>query len=72
MELKHLFLVVHVYFDLFGGLGVPDCETISYFDFLAVFAADAEEGADYALIVCIAVCVAAEGVVEDREDGLDS
>ena len=51
---------------------MPDCETISYFDFLAIFAADAEEGADYALIVCIAVCVAAEGVVEDREDGLDS
>ena len=42
------------------GEAVPD------FDFLAIFAADTEEGADYALLLS----VSAERVVEDGEDGL--
>ena len=41
-------------------------EAIPDFDFLAIFAADAEEGADYALLLS----VSAERVVEDGEDGL--
>ena len=41
-------------------------EAIPYFDFLAIFAADAEEGTDYALLFG----VSAERVVEDGEDGL--
>ena len=45
---------------------MADCKTISNFNFLAIFATDAEEGADYALLIG----VAAEGMVEDGEDGL--
>lgn len=41
-------------------------EAIPDFDFLAIFAADAEECANYALLLG----VSAERVVEDREDGL--
>ena len=41
-------------------------ETISYFDFLTIFAADTEEGTDDAFLVCIA----SEGMVKDREDSL--
>ena len=39
---------------------MPDGEAVADFDFGAIFAARAEEGADYALLVG----VAAEGVVE--------
>lgn len=49
---------------------MPDCEAIANFDFLPIFAADAQEGADYAFVVGVAVCVAAERVVEDGENGL--
>jgi hypothetical protein len=63
-------LIVHVYFDLFGRLGVAHCEAIANFDFLPIFTADAEEGADYAFVVGVTVCVAAERVVEDGEYGL--
>jgi hypothetical protein len=45
---------------------MPHCEAIADFDFLAIFATDAEEGANYALLVG----VAAKGVVEDGEDSL--
>lgn len=45
---------------------MPDGKAIADLDFGAILAADAEEGADYALLVG----VAAEGVVEDGEDGL--
>lgn len=45
---------------------MPYGEAIADFDFLAIFATDAEKGADHALLVR----VAAEGVVEDGEDGL--
>lgn len=45
---------------------MPHCEAIADFDFLAIFASDAEEGANYALLVG----VAAKGVVEDGEDSL--
>ena len=41
-------------------------EAVPNFDFLAIFATDAEEGADYALLLGIS----AERVVEDGEDGL--
>lgn len=41
-------------------------EAIPDFNFLAIFAADAEEGADYTLLLS----VSAERVVEDGEDGL--
>ena len=47
---------------------MPDREAVADFDFGAVFGARAEEGADYALLVC----VAAEGVVEDGEDCLEA
>lgn len=42
------------------------CKAIPNFNFLAIFAADSKEGADNALLVCIS----AEGVVENGEDGL--
>lgn len=45
---------------------MPHCEAIADFDFLAIFATDAKEGADYALLVG----VTAKGVVEDGEDSL--
>jgi hypothetical protein len=51
---------------LFSGLGVRDGIAIADLDFGAIFAAGAEEGADYALLVF----GPAERVVEDREDGL--
>lgn len=46
---------------------MPNGETIPNLDFLAFFAAHTEEGANHALLVGIA----AQGVVEDREDGLN-
>ena len=46
---------------------MPHCEAVANFDLLAIFAADAEEGTDYALLVGIAT----EGVIEDGKDGLD-
>ncbi len=61
-----MLLVFHVDFDLFGSFCMPHCEAIADFDFLAIFASDAEEGANYALLVG----VAAKGVVEDGEDSL--
>ena len=61
-------MVVHVYFNLLLRFGVADGEAIADFDFLAFFAADAEKGADYALLVG----VAAEGVVENGEYRLHS
>lgn len=66
MEFEHAFLVVHVYFDLFGGFGVGDCVAVADVNFGAIFGADAEEGADYTLLVG----GTAGGVVEDREEGL--
>ena len=51
MKRKHLFLVVHVNFDLFGSLGMGNGITVADFDFCAIFAADAEEGSDDALLV---------------------
>jgi hypothetical protein len=59
-------LIVHVDFDLLGGFGVGDGVAVGDCDFGAVFAAGAEEGADYAVLFERA----AEGVVEDREDCL--
>ena len=46
---------------------MADCEAISDLDFLAIFAADSEEGADYAHLIL----VWSDGVVEDGEDDLD-
>lgn len=46
-----MLLIVHVYFNLFLGFGVPHREAISDLDFLAVFAANAEKGTDDALLV---------------------
>lgn len=66
MESEHLFLVVHVDFDLLGGFGVGDGVAVADLDFGAVFAAHTEEGADDAVLVG----GAAGGVVEDAEEGL--
>jgi hypothetical protein len=63
---EHLLLVVHVDLDLLGCLGVGDGIAVADLDFGAVFAAGAEEGADDAFLLG----GAAEGVVEDGEDGL--
>ena len=63
---EHGALVFEVDFHLVFGLGVADGEAVADFDFLPIFAAHAEEGADYAVLVD----VAPGGVVEDREDGL--
>jgi len=43
-------------------------EAVSYLDFLPIFTADAEEGADYTFLVC----VTAKGVIKDGKDGLSS
>ena len=59
-------MIVKVDFDLVLGLCMSDGEAIPYLDFLAIFAADAEKGADDSVLVDIAP----GGVVEDREDGL--
>ncbi len=45
---------------------MPDCEAVADLDFLAIFAADAEEGTNYALLVG----VTAQGVVEDGKYSL--
>jgi hypothetical protein len=63
---EHLLLVVHVYFDLLGRLGVRDSVAVADFNLGAIFVAGAEEGADDAFLVG----GAAEGVIEDGEDGL--
>jgi hypothetical protein len=63
---KHLLLVVHVHLDLLGRLGVGDGIAVADLDFSAIFAAGAEEGANDAFLLG----GAAEGVVEDGEDGL--
>lgn len=63
---QHLLLVVHVDFDLLGGLGVGDGIAIADFDLGAIFAAGSEECANNAFLVGWA----AEGVVEYGEDGL--
>jgi len=63
---EHLLLVVHVDLDLFSRLGVGDGIAVADLDLGAVFAAGAEEGADDALLLG----GAAEGVIEDGEDGL--
>lgn len=63
---EHLLLVVHVDLDLLGRLGVGDGIAVADLDFGAVFAAGAEEGADDAFLLG----GAAEGVVENGEDGL--
>jgi hypothetical protein len=65
---EHLLLVVHVDLDLLGRLGVGDGIAVADLDLSAVFAAGAEEGSNDALLVGRA----AEGVVEDGEDGLES
>ena len=61
-----MLLIFHVNFDLLGSFGVSDGEAVADLDFLAIFAADTEQGADYALLVGIA----AERVVKDGEDSL--
>jgi hypothetical protein len=63
---KHLLLVVHIYLDLLGRLGVGNGVAVADFNLGAIFAAGAEEGANDAFLVG----GAAEGVVEDGEDGL--
>jgi hypothetical protein len=63
---QHLLLVVHVDLDLLGRLGVGDGIAVADLDFGAVFAAGAEQGANDAFLLS----GAAEGVVEDGEDGL--
>jgi hypothetical protein len=65
---EHLLLVVHVDLDLLGRLGVGDGIAVADLDLSAVFAAGAEESSDDALLVG----GAAEGVVEDGENGLGS
>ena len=69
VQCQHCFLIFHVDFDLVGGFGVGDCEGRMDDDlgFIGV-GARAEEGADYALLVRWA----ADTVVEDGEEGLES
>jgi hypothetical protein len=66
VEGKHLLLVVHIDLNLLGGLSVGDGIAVADLDLSAVFAAGAEEGANDAFLLS----GAAEGVVEDGEDGL--
>jgi hypothetical protein len=61
-----LFLILHVDLDLVGGLGVADGKTASDFDFGAIFTSGAQQRANNTVLVG----VAAEGVVEDGENGL--
>jgi hypothetical protein len=41
VQRQHLFLILHVDFDLVGGLGVADGKTASDFDFGAIFTSGA-------------------------------
>jgi hypothetical protein len=66
VERKHLFLVVHVYLDLLGILGMGDGIAVADLDLGAILAAGSEESANDAFLVG----GAAERVVEYREDGL--
>jgi 3-dehydroquinate synthase class II len=66
VEGEHLLLVVHVDLDLLGRLGMGDGIAVADLDLGAVFAAGAEEGANNTFLLG----GAAEGVVEDGEDGL--
>lgn len=68
MQGEHLLLVVHIDFDLLLGFSMTNREAVSYLDFLPIFTADAEEGADYTFLVC----VTAKGVIKDGKDGLSS
>jgi hypothetical protein len=60
VKCEHLLLVVHVYLDLLGSLGVGDGIAVADLDFGAIFAAGAEESANDAFLVG----GAAERVVE--------
>lgn len=53
---------------MFLALIVADGEAVADFDLAAVFAANAEECADHAVLVC----VPSQRVVEDREECLRS
>jgi hypothetical protein len=63
---EHLLLVVHVDLDLLGRLGVGDGIAVADLDLGAVFAAGTEQGANDTFLFG----GAAEGMVEDGEDGL--
>lgn len=66
VEGEHLLLVIHVDLDLLGGFRVGDSVAVADLDFGAIFAAGAEESANYTFLVG----GAAERVVEYGEDGL--
>ena len=62
-----MLLVIHVDFDLLLCFRVANGEAVPNLHFLSIFAADAEKGTDYALLVG----VTAEGMIKDGENGLE-
>jgi 3-dehydroquinate synthase class II len=66
VEREHLLLVVHIYLDLLGILGVGDGVAVADLDFGTILAAGSEKSANDAFLVG----GAAERVVEYREDSL--
>lgn len=67
---EHVLLVIDIDFDLVVGLDVGDGESRADLDLASIFAAGANEGADYAVRVG-AVDIAADGMVDDGEDRLE-
>jgi hypothetical protein len=66
VQRQHLFLVVHVYLNLLGRLGVGDGIAIADFNLGAVFAAGAKESSNDTFLVG----GAAQRVIEDGKNGL--
>lgn len=66
VQRQHVLLVVHVDLDLLGRLRVRNGVAVADFDLGAIFATDAQQRADYTLLVGVAT----EGVVDDGEESL--
>ena len=66
---QHVLLVLDVDLDLVLVLGVRDRKGAPHLDLAAILAAGADQGADHSCRLCVAG-VAADGVVDDGEDGL--
>lgn len=66
VQRQHLLLVVHVYLDLLGRLGVGDGIAVADFDLGAVLTAGAKKGSNDTFLVG----GAAQRVIEDGKNGL--